>query len=89
MACLAGDYNDLHEFDTKELLWTNLVSSNAPPPPRDTHGFTADSGGSGGRLFVFGGWSVTSDSEFRWGRRGGAEQDGGSMFDQWLKRSYG
>ena len=60
----AGDFNDLHEFDPAGPCWTNLSGSfmhGEPPPPRDLMGFAADSGGGGGRLFVFGGWSVALD----------------------------
>ena len=51
-----GDFNDLYRFDPDVPAWTNL-SGSPPPPPRDLMGFAADDGGSGGRLFVFGGWS--------------------------------
>ena len=88
-ACVAGDYNDLHEFDTEALAWTDLGSPDSAPPPRDTLGFTADGGGDGGgRLFVFGGWSVDLDCEFG-GRQGGGAGRGGAGRGGVLGRSNG
>ncbi len=49
---LAGDnVNDLHTFDTDELVWTALVPAGPLPPPRIEMGFVA----LGGTLYLFGG----------------------------------
>jgi hypothetical protein len=93
LAWAAGDYNDLHEFDTSALVWTDLSSNqdSAPPPSRDTFGFTSDSGSGGGRLFVFGGWSVDRDSESgrRRGRVGSKQWKGMLKVPDERSRSFG
>ena len=53
---------DLHSFDPNALVWTDLSSlvTGIAPAARYLHGFVSDST----RLYVYGGYSSSSNGEF-------------------------
>jgi hypothetical protein len=68
----AGTLNDLFRFDPAFPSWTNLShdrAAGAPPPPRYSAGFAL----GGGRLYLFGGQTLSGGASESSDRNSGRE----------------